>query len=98
MYTKIETERGDECTEKETEKERRRNQKVSRNDFADPKPWQNGKQRRHKVGTGERGEEIEKEAMKKRRKKQKKREAILGHGERRECLSVSDRTLLYFSH
>ena len=62
------------------------------------------------MGTRERGDEIEKEAMniqrkkqkkreamKTRRKKQKKREAILGHGERRECLFVSDRTPLFLS-
>ena len=30
-----------------------RNQKVSKHDFADPKPRQDGKQRRHGVGTGE---------------------------------------------
>ena len=30
-----------------------RNQKVSKHDFADPKPRQNGKHRRHEVGTGE---------------------------------------------
>ena len=36
-------------------RERRRNQKVLENNFADPKPWQNGKQRMHGVGTGERG-------------------------------------------
>ena len=59
-------------TQTEANKERRRNQKVSRNDFADLKPWQNGKQRRHEVGTGERGDEIEREAMNIRRKKQKK--------------------------
>ena len=76
MYTKIETERGDEYTEKEAEKERRRNQKVSRNDFAGPKPWQNGKLRRYGVGIGERGDEIEREAIYTRRKKQKKREAM----------------------
>ena len=88
--------------ENNRERERRWNQKVSRNNFADPKPWQNGKQRRHGVGTRERGDEIKREAMnirrkkqkkrevmKTRRKKQKKREAILGHGERRERFSVS---------
>ena len=54
------------------------------------------------MGTRERGDEIKREAMnirrkkqkkrevmKTRRKKQKKREAILGHGERRERFSVS---------
>ena len=76
-------------TQTEANKERQRNQKVSRNNFADLKPWQNGKQRRHGVGTRERGNEIEREAMKTQRKKQKKREAILGHGERRERLSIS---------
>ena len=30
-----------------------RNQKVSKHDFVDPKPRQNGKQRRHGVGTRE---------------------------------------------
>ena len=62
--------------EKEAKKERRRNQKISRNDFAGPKPWQHGKQRRYGVGTGERGDEIEREAMNTRRTKQKKREAM----------------------
>ena len=42
----------------------------------------------------ERGDEIEREAMKTRWNKQKKREAILVHGERRDRLSVSDRTAL----
>ena len=37
----------------------------------------------------QRGDEIEREAMKTRRKRQKKSEAILGHGERRDRLSVS---------
>ena len=30
-----------------------RNPKVSKHDFTDPKPRQNGKQRRHRVGTRE---------------------------------------------
>ena len=63
------------------------------------------------MGTREKGDEIQREAMnirrkkqkkreamKTRRKKQKKREAILGHGERRERLSISDRTPLCFSY
>ena len=37
----------------------------------------------------QRGDEIEREAMKTQRNKQKKREAILGHEERRDRLSVS---------
>ena len=70
--------------------------------FCRPKTLADGKQRRHGVGTRERGDEIEREkmniqrkkqkkreAMKTRRKKYKMREAILGHGERRERLSVS---------
>ena len=58
-------------------KQRKRGDEIkSRNDFAGPKPWQNSKLRRYGVGTGERGDEIEREAINTRRKKQKKREAM----------------------
>ena len=66
LWLPDETERGNEDMEKEAEKERRWNQKVSKTDFADPKPRQNGKQRRHGVGTGER----EKSAIIKRERAQ----------------------------
>ena len=42
MCTEIEIESGDVDTESNRERERRWNQKVSKNNFADPKPRENG--------------------------------------------------------
>ena len=49
----------------------------------------NKREREKRETEKQRGDEIEREAMKTRRKKQKKRDAILGHGERKDHLFVS---------
>ena len=49
----------------------------------------NKREREKRETEKQRDDEIEREAMKTQRNKQKKREAILGHEERRDRLSVS---------
>ena len=79
-------------------KQRKRGDEIkSRNDFAGPKPWQNGKQRRYGVGIGERGDEYtEKETEKEGGNEDTKKEIEKERGDPRT--RRKKRTPLCFSH